>query len=90
METETLGLVGAFETVIVVAYDWPVFGLDMLENTVVGDTEIFATAACDRETAHRFQQEERSFRLRSSLSSNNKSKYENTTKRIHFPLMIVV
>lgn len=49
-----------------------------------------ASAACDRETAYRFQQEERSFRLRSSLSSNNKSKYENTTKRIHFPLMIVV
>jgi hypothetical protein len=49
-----------------------------------------ASASCDRETAHRFQQEERSFRLRSSLSSNNKSKYENTTKRIHFPLMIVV
>ena len=51
METETVGLVGAFETVIVMAYDLPVFGLDMLENTVVGDTEIFATAACDRETA---------------------------------------
>lgn len=51
METETVGLVGAFETVIVMAHDRPVCGRDMLENTVVGDTEIFATAACDRETA---------------------------------------
>jgi len=50
METETVGLVGAFETVIVTAHARPVCGLDMLENTVVGDTEIL-TAACDRETA---------------------------------------
>ena len=41
-------------------------------------------AACDRETAHRFQQEERSFRLRSSLSSNNKSKYETQQREFIF------
>ena len=51
METVTLGLVGAFETVIVVAYDCPTFGEVIIPKTEVGDTEIFATAACDRETA---------------------------------------
>lgn len=40
--------------------------------------------ACDRETAHRFQQEERSFRLRSSLSSNNKLKYETQQREFIF------
>jgi hypothetical protein len=48
---DTVGLVGQFETVIVVAYDCPVLGLDILEKIVVGDTVIFSTAACDRETA---------------------------------------
>jgi hypothetical protein len=62
-------------------------GIATYTQTGSGKTE---AVSLSQEAAHRFQQEERSFRLRSSLSSNNKSKYENTTKRIHFPLMIVV